>query len=238
MVKTADQVAQLAFENGLKVSPAITRQLIPTPTVSDTFTGNLKSSQQKPGSMHSVTLPQLVTQLLPTPMAQEGTKATAAQGSEQRSQTGQVWLTNIAYDIAVDNGLPVPVGQFDNLLGTPRTVSGKGSTKSQVELQAPKSRLEDQVLTTGWGRFEPAIRQWEQVTGRPSPAPTKPDGKHGAHRLSSEFTEWMMGLPKGWLTGIGLSRNEELKACGNGVVPQQAALALSILDPIEETHNG
>ena len=33
---------------------------LPTPTVSDTFTDNLKSSQEKEGSMHSVTLPQAV----------------------------------------------------------------------------------------------------------------------------------------------------------------------------------
>jgi hypothetical protein len=34
--------------------------MLPTPTVSDTFTDNLKSTQQKEGSMHSVTLPQAV----------------------------------------------------------------------------------------------------------------------------------------------------------------------------------
>ena len=33
---------------------------LPTPTVSDTFTDNLESSQQKEGSMHSVTLPRAV----------------------------------------------------------------------------------------------------------------------------------------------------------------------------------
>ena len=38
-----------------------------------------------------------------------------------------------------------------------------------------------------------------------------------------------MGLPKGWVTGLGLSRKDELKACGNGVVPQQAKLALEML---------
>ena len=40
-----------------------------------------------------------------------------------------------------------------------------------------------------------------------------------------------MGLDEGWITSpeIGLTRNEALKACGNGVVPQQAALALRIL---------
>jgi DNA (cytosine-5)-methyltransferase 1 len=67
------------------------------------------------------------------------------------------------------------------------------------------------------------------VLGQPAPLPTKPDGKDGAHRLSSAFTEWMMGLEPGWITDCGLSRNDELKACGNGVVPQQAALALRVL---------
>lgn len=85
-------------------------------------------------------------------------------------------------------------------------------------------------LTQSWGRFEPAIRRWEQTIGRPAPAPTKPDGKDGNHRLSAEFTEWMMGLALGWITDCNLTRNEQLKACGNGVVPQQALLALRIMD--------
>jgi DNA (cytosine-5)-methyltransferase 1 len=43
----------------------------------------------------------------------------------------------------------------------------------------------------------------------------------------------MMGLPDGWVTApdIGLSWNEQVKALGNGVVPQQAQLALSIMWP-------
>jgi len=41
----------------------------------------------------------------------------------------------------------------------------------------------------------------------------------------------MMGLPAGHVTGVGISRSEELKALGNGVVPQQAELALSIVWP-------
>jgi len=86
-----------------------------------------------------------------------------------------------------------------------------------------------EITGTTWGKFEPAIRKWESVLGRAAPAPTLPDGKDGAHRLSHFFTEWMMGLSPGWVTGCGLSRNEMLKACGNGVVPQQARLALSIL---------
>lgn len=41
-----------------------------------------------------------------------------------------------------------------------------------------------------------------------------------------------MGLPGGWVTDVpGLGRNEQLKALGNGVVPQQAAHALRLLLP-------
>lgn len=82
--------------------------------------------------------------------------------------------------------------------------------------------------STDWGKFEPAILRWEELT-RSAPAPTLPDGTDGTHRLSSLFTEWMMGLPQGWITGLGLKRKDELKMCGNGVVPQQAELALRYL---------
>ena len=164
-------------------------------------------------------------------------------------------------DLAVDNGLPVSTAstasllptvtvqdgkntagksQFERntlplnaqvtLLGTPRVSAANSSTPKQVEAGATKSRIEDQVLVTNWGKFAPAIERWESLT-RPAPAPTKPDGKDGNHRLSAEFTEWMMGLPEGWVTAedIGLKRNDQLKACGNGVVPQQAELALRFL---------
>jgi len=34
-----------------------------------------------------------------------------------------------------------------------------------------------------------------------------------------------MGLPEGHVTDMKISRNDQLKALGNGVVPQQAAAA-------------
>lgn len=41
-----------------------------------------------------------------------------------------------------------------------------------------------------------------------------------------------MGLPDGHVTGVpGLTRNAMLKILGNGVVPQQAELALRLLLP-------
>ncbi|WP_074258806.1 DNA cytosine methyltransferase [Agromyces cerinus] len=87
----------------------------------------------------------------------------------------------------------------------------------------------DDLGASTWGPYEPAIRRWEDATGRVAPAPTNPDGKGNAHRLSARFVEWMMGLPDGHVTDVGLTRNEQLKALGNGVVPQQAELAVRTL---------
>lgn len=79
-----------------------------------------------------------------------------------------------------------------------------------------------------WGAYGPAIARWEAVTGRPAPRPTEP-GRTG-ERLSPRFVEFLMGLPEGWVTDVpSLSRNAQLKALGNGVVPQQAELALRLL---------
>jgi DNA (cytosine-5)-methyltransferase 1 len=80
-----------------------------------------------------------------------------------------------------------------------------------------------------FGRYEAAVRRHERAFGRLVPAPVAP-GKNGDPRLSPAFSEWMMGLPAGWVTDIpGLSRTARLKVIGNGVVPAQAAMALRLL---------
>jgi DNA (cytosine-5)-methyltransferase 1 len=82
---------------------------------------------------------------------------------------------------------------------------------------------------TAWGVYKSAIRRWEHILQRPAPPPTEP-GRNGAQRLSPHFVEWMMGLPAGWVTNVpGLTRNAQLKALGNGVVPQQALAALQLM---------
>jgi DNA (cytosine-5)-methyltransferase 1 len=76
-----------------------------------------------------------------------------------------------------------------------------------------------------WGKFAPAIHRWEAVTGRAAPPPVNDRG-----RLDPVFVEWLMGLGAGHVTAVpGLSRTAQLKALGNGVVPQQAAAALRYL---------
>ncbi|MFF6891316.1 DNA cytosine methyltransferase [Streptomyces microflavus] len=70
--------------------------------------------------------------------------------------------------------------------------------------------------------YGPAIRRWEHITGRPAPCPTEP-GTRNNRRLAPLFTEWLMGLPAGWVTDVpGIPRKEQLRILGNGVIPRQA----------------
>lgn len=164
--------------------------------------------------------------LLRSPTASQG-EGGALGEKVARERGNTVGIRDQAMDIARANGGNVTRAEY-NLMPTPTTQDGKNNAgPSQFERNTKPLNVEAVIASnTDWGRFEPAIRRWEQTLGRPAPAPTKPDGKDGAHRLSSKFTEWMMGLSEGWITDAGLKRNDELKACGNGVVPQQAELAL------------
>lgn len=116
-----------------------------------------------------------------------------------------------------------------HVAGTPRASQVDGSERERHGFAINGGESADpRGEHVGWGEYEPAIRRWETAVGRSAPRPTEPSGRTGAERLSPRFTEWMMGLPDGWVTdpAIGISRNEQLKACGNGVVPQQAMAAL------------
>ena len=214
MVKVADQAAELAFVNGLPVSSAISQSLMPTPNTMDHLPARNKEDIDFSKGGHRNVRETVVNELLKTPVASEGLKAPAQQNSETKSKTGQVWLSNQAKDME-----QLPTTTASDWKGPNHSGSGSASSRG----------ISTVVEQTNWGKFEPAIKRWETVLGRPAPEPTKPDGKENAHRLSSRFTEWMMGVPEGWITDVGLSRNDELKACGNGVVPQQAELALRML---------
>lgn len=90
-----------------------------------------------------------------------------------------------------------------------------------------------------WADYAPAVRRWETLMGTPAPIPVE-FGPRGGRRLASVFAEWLMGLPRGWITHIpGLNRARQLKAAGNGVVSQQAFTAyLHLLNYKEEHGNG
>lgn len=106
------------------------------------------------------------------------------------------------------------------------SAEGRRWTPSATWQESGTGSAETAVDSTNWGRYEPAIRRWESLT-RPAPLPTIEH--QGRPRLNPQFVEWMMGLPEGWVTGHGLKPSQELKMLGNGVVPQQALLALRLL---------
>jgi DNA (cytosine-5)-methyltransferase 1 len=90
--------------------------------------------------------------------------------------------------------------------------------------QRQRPRAEPVNRSSAFGVYADHITRWERTVGRPAPDPTDDRG------LRPGFVEWMMGLPDGHVCGLGLSRTAELKMLGNGVCPQQAALALTLLD--------
>ncbi|MDO5535855.1 MAG: hypothetical protein Q4F65_14555 [Propionibacteriaceae bacterium] len=142
-----------------------------------------------------------IEHLLPTPRATDGTKG----GPNQRGSSGDLMLPSAV-----------------NLLPTPLVGSTSAASHGQISGQYREQMA--QALNR-WGDYGPAIARWEAVAGRRAPDPTEP-GPKGNPRLSPRFVEWLMGLDAGHVSGVpDLTRNAQLKALGNGVVPQQAAAA-------------
>ena len=136
-------------------------------------------------------------------------------------------------DLGPEAGLEAPYG--DDTLGrvldwgpdADGRGEGTGDRDGDPERDV-RELVEHFERAVNWGPYAAAITRWEPVLGRLAPRPTEP-GRTG-QRLSPKFVEFLMGLPDGWVTAVpGLSRNAQLKALGNGVVPQQAALALAML---------
>jgi DNA (cytosine-5)-methyltransferase 1 len=226
-VGVRDQIMDLVASQGAKVSRTEVNDLLPTTTATYGGTSAESHLSRKPGRTKVTDLRMIIEEnlletggaLLPTPNTMDHLPARTPE--QKAANRGKGGYANVR-ETVVNDLLPTPKaldGEKRNL----KTSQERLDSGHQVDL--PNVAI-DLTPNISWGKFEPAIRRWENILGRPAPAPTKPDGKEGAHRLSSKFTEWMMGLPDGWISDCGLTRNEELKACGNGVVPQQAELAL------------
>ena len=105
---------------------------------------------------------------------------------------------------------------FSNPPSADSTTLGQQGVRSECGLE--ETERETRQLRI-FGSYEPAIKRWEHTLGRIVPSATDEKG------VAPRFLEWMMGLPDGWVCDVGLSRTDELKVLGNGVVPQQAAFA-------------
>lgn len=193
-------------------------RLLPTPAVNDMGAGktieddewtDAMKAKHGNGNGHGASLAIEAQRLLPTPTAQDG--ANNAGPSQFDRNT-------------------LPLNAEVMLMPTPSAADALGGHERRGGARGDELLLNGMAKAghlAAFGDYAPAIARWENVIGRPAPSPTEPTGKGGAHRLSPRFVEFMMGLPAGWVTDVpDLTRNEALKALGNGVVPQQAVAAL------------
>lgn len=190
-------------------------RLLPTPRATD----GVEGGPNQRGSSGDLMLPSAVT-LLPTPAVND-------MGEGKTVEAWDEWTAKMQAAHGNGNGHGKSLAiEAQRLLPTPTAMDSRasgGATDSDITLTDAAVRRADR-----WGIYADAIARWEYLT-RPAPAPTQPSRK-GTPHLSPAFSEWLMGLPEGHVTGVpGLSRNDMLRALGNGVVPQQAVLALRLL---------
>jgi len=116
-------------------------------------------------------------------------------------------------------------------LPTPMTTDATGASKADMRRNSPPLRSLLATPTTNISHTTGKCRNWGadllhdvKMHLQAIPNVLDKDGK-----LNAPFVEYMMGLPPGWVTETGLSRAQQLKMLGNGVVPQQAEYALELL---------
>jgi DNA (cytosine-5)-methyltransferase 1 len=234
-------------EGGVDLRTAVS--LLPTSRAGD----GEKGGPNQRGSSGDFMLPSAVTHMLPTPRASRGASTTETfdllptpavndMGKAYTPEEWDSWTAKMktAHGNGNGHGKSLEI-EAARLLPTPVVTDAKDTRNATAGRSNPDSQhhsgttLGDVAHLDQFGQYAAAIARWESVTGRSAPPPTEPTGKGGAHRLSPRFTEWMMGLPDGWLTDVpDITRNEALKASGNGVVWQQAAAAIRLLLSVSE----
>ena len=183
--------------------------LLPTPRA----TGGTKGGPNQRGSSGDLMLPSAVAHLLPTPVVTDAKGARNSTASRSNPESQHHSGTTLTDALAL---LPTPLNSDAGPRGGTTGFGLRDWSREHAET---------------WGQYAEAIVRWEGVT-RSVPPATELSAR-GTPRLSPLFTEWMMGLPAGWITDVpGVTRNEALKLCGNGVVPQQAEAALRYLLPL------
>jgi DNA (cytosine-5)-methyltransferase 1 len=202
--------AHAGGRSGLLASPHAPLSLLPTPAAAD-GTGGPGISAKRQGGMNLRT----AVTLLPTPAARDWKS-----GASNLLGTNSRPLNEV-----VVNLLPTPKAS-DGPHGGPN----QRDTAGNYYLPGQAVRLDQDWVATNGTDYGPAIHRWEHVTGHPAPCPTEA-GTKGNRRLSPAFVEWMMGADPGWVThpDLVLSRSDQLKILGNGVVIHQAVHAYRAL---------
>jgi hypothetical protein len=169
-------------------------------------------------------------EMLPTPAARDyksGESNLLERNARPLNEVAVAHLRPSARDL-----LPTPTASLGTVEATAPWKDGviwwKQSRASRNVAAIAESMFAQDVVD--YGRYARSVLRWAQVINRLPPSPLEMSPR-GTLVLSPPFVEWMMGLEPGWVTGLGLSRGAQLKLLGNGVVPQQVVLGLSILLP-------
>lgn len=157
--------------------------------------------------------------LLPTPQVAD---VTGGHRARSGARSNELLLPGVVEAYASGTLLPTP-------RASDGTKGGPNQRGSSGDLMLPSADVQLAAVQPEWGRFEAAVRG-QEARSRPAPSPTEPN-RNGDPRLSPAFAEWLMFWPEGWVTAaaIGLSRTDQLRIIGNGVVPPQAIAAFSYL---------
>jgi DNA (cytosine-5)-methyltransferase 1 len=111
-----------------------------------------------------------------------------------------------------------------------RDLGTQGTQRHQGQSQSQFAELGKTATYTSSEGFQGSINKRDiyaecsDIWNRQIPNPLAED------KLNPKFVEYMMGLPEGWVTDLDISRSQQLKLLGNGVVPQQAYYAISQLE--------
>ena len=218
---------------------------LPSPTVSDLYTGDLASTQQSEDTNHSVTLPQWAERY-PTPQAADGSDVETGFGlRDYVNHKRKYMLPTPTVSDAPDGGGPPNKNANTTMWDG---VNSLGQMAKQGHWPSP-------LANAGTG---PGTQGRE---GGMNIQTAVQDGKGG--KLSAVWVEWLMGLPDGWvsqdplppgnedkwfeLAGAGIWWDEErglprvvddqkdrvpmLKSLGNGIVPQCIPIFLRVSEP-------
>lgn len=217
----------------------LTGALLPTCRATD----GVKGGPGQRGSSGDLMLPSAVV-LLPTPACND-------MGEGKTPEAWDSWTDAMQARHGNGNGHGKSLAiEAQRLLPTPTSTDRKASGGNPDTTGTHGVTLTDATVREPdrWGEYADAIHRHERAFGRLAPPPTQLSTK-GTPQLSPRFSEWMMGLPAGWvtdpaiwegltdrrgrvLTGSRLAsaaRNAQLHVLGNGVVPAQAEAALRLL---------
>lgn len=167
-------------------------------------------------------------ELLPTPAAADGKRGPDLARVYRPNSGGHDLVTVVERLLPGRELLPTPAASVPNDGEDPAVWKERHDRHASRDDNPTRSGLPLSIavgdLDPGkWGKYAEAIACWELITDTKAPPPTT-----SPNRLNPRFSEWMLGLPAGYVTTL-LPRRKALEAIGDAVQPQTALHAFRSL---------